>query len=373
MVHKGSGEAVVYRGLHDVGGAGQQTTSPTDEKPSWHLFEYVSREATYPLLVEMKRVEYLDRQYVTLPAHSPGGRPGPIQRPWIWRIDHQRSAALWRLAAPSGERHPPYWIWKRADLALGDVALQWAVTKGLRVADEVAANGGWGNGAWEEHYYRRFSTRYPARAQPLEDYRIVPVNQPAPAWRCCAGPQVSAGNHTIHSNFPVWVNEADGSALTRMRPTSSEAPPLVAFVSEGEVETYPVYVVDEPDYVDEKVASPMLTLSPTWAIYSLTHPTHRATIKDGPLPDANGLPVWRGPDLSEYLHTRRITDVATHFLPFCTGFEARACEAGVRQGDVGRVRAGPATMLMIWWGTIETRLRLRVPSDTDQSDWLRFF
>jgi hypothetical protein len=106
----------------------------------WMRFDYEDAECKYPLLVEWQNE-----------------RRGGTQR---WRLDHIRSAALWRRESASAAANPSYGQWRRVDDAITQALTRWPATDVIGPApSSICINGGWHNGTWTGQYYRSLSTR----------------------------------------------------------------------------------------------------------------------------------------------------------------------------------------------------------------------
>lgn len=98
----------------------------------WMRFEYEDAECKYPLLVEWQNE-----------------RRGGTQR---WRVDHIRSAALWRREAASAAANPAYGLWRRADDAITQALTRWPATAAIGPTPSgVCLDGGWHNGSRSRH------------------------------------------------------------------------------------------------------------------------------------------------------------------------------------------------------------------------------
>jgi hypothetical protein len=131
----------------------------------WMRFEYEDAECKYPLLIEWQNE-----------------RRGGTQR---WRVDHIRSAALWRREAASAASNPAYGLWRRADDAITQALARWPATDAIGPAPSgICINGGWHNGAWTGQYYRSLSTRQIAKSKKYLGPPLVSLAEPAPSpWK----------------------------------------------------------------------------------------------------------------------------------------------------------------------------------------------
>jgi hypothetical protein len=153
--HRTSGEELRVRGRVDAPEGGGRWP--------WIRFDYVSEAegVRYPLLVEVRT------QMVTPPPRA-AGVTHPIR---VWRLDHVRSAALWRDETGRTDAHPSYGLWRRVDEAFWNALTQFRIVKieGMRV-DMPAMSGGWWNGAWRPAFYRRVHSSRVSR----DDWFSVP-------------------------------------------------------------------------------------------------------------------------------------------------------------------------------------------------------
>jgi hypothetical protein len=153
-----TGERVVYRGPVEV------------EAPSssgfWLRFDYIHPELTFPLLVE---------------EIAPSGKSNGT----LWRLDYCHSSELWREESNGDAACPPYGVWRRIDDCVSDALASWPETKGAKLFDMVDLDGGWLNGAWNEHFTRsKQRCRIRDRAQtPDEEFStwLIPLDTPPPS------------------------------------------------------------------------------------------------------------------------------------------------------------------------------------------------
>jgi hypothetical protein len=213
MVHRASGEVIVYRG-----------SLPDD---GWHRFDYEHDDDAYPLAVQPKRVAYPNPSpnRWNMPPWNDGGTP--ILRPWIWRVDHERSASLWRTEAGAPETHPPYWLWCRADIAMMEVALVWPrKTPVGDPAEEVAINAGWLNGAWTTGLYRRFYWSEPLRmtgyrpwnsahALPLSEHYLTPRAVFPSQWSYADSPAIDGFGKELPASGMAMIDAVNGIRIAK--------------------------------------------------------------------------------------------------------------------------------------------------------------
>jgi hypothetical protein len=130
----------------------------------WMRYDYEDAECRYPLLVEWQNE-----------------RRSGTQR---WRVDHIRSAALWRRESASAAANPTYGLWRRVDDASTRALTCWPPTDAIGPAPaNICVNGGWHNGAWTDQYYRSHSTGEPPTSQPYKYLGppLVSLAEPAPS------------------------------------------------------------------------------------------------------------------------------------------------------------------------------------------------
>lgn len=138
LIIPGTGQSVRYAGRvdddADLGLAGNSDRH-------WMRFEYEDGECRYPLLVEYRNIQ--------------DERPR-FWRPVVGRVDHVRSAALWRKETNSATANPPYGLWRRVD---DRICGAFACRPRLEVVgtkpSRPAINGGWLNGRWTSELYCR--------------------------------------------------------------------------------------------------------------------------------------------------------------------------------------------------------------------------
>jgi hypothetical protein len=180
-----------------VGGAPPEPTVPftNSQNRIWLRFDYQDRETTYPLLVEWRNV----------PGHG---------RPLTWRVDHERSARLWRLVRNADAEYPPYGLWRRVDDCIINAFSCWpsAPTTG-RYPTGLALNAGWLNGKWTTSFYRATWSFGPARMPAALDADapiLLPIDAPAPLpW------VFSAAQAIDEASLPdprSWQDEPEGIA-----------------------------------------------------------------------------------------------------------------------------------------------------------------
>jgi len=173
MLHMGTGEQVILRGEVDLRcrllpGQEPARLAAAGHNSGWYRFDYIFEDLRYPLLVGMGPFAYPtpdQQRHLYMPEGE--YRPGPRMDGWIWIVDHDRSAQVWRRESAT-KSLPDYTLWSHADEAIVATALLW---RGERwkprwqyprrkegPALEIALRGGWLNGAWRRDLRRRFGT-----------------------------------------------------------------------------------------------------------------------------------------------------------------------------------------------------------------------
>lgn len=400
FTHRASGEQIAYLGSLGT--------------PDWHRFDYRHEGATYPLAVQMKRVWWPNPDAgQRLPPRYDERSPAELAL-HVWRVDHCRSANLWRNEVKQNVElgsEPPYWLWRRADQAIIDAALLWprGHPSGLRAASDVAVNGGWLNGSWSDRFFRllrRCRERYlcshiaiprmkPAtsirqQGLPLPDYRIPGGEIAPPRWVC-----------TLESAFDLHGHRPYRRAL--MTNPVDDAAVVVSSGSIQQVERlpWPVLVVlrDKIAWATRVQAHGrgsdpeiLLPRAAEWTVLidhycSITHdatdskPTITAWLGK-PVAAFDGIgratlpsydpTVIRHP-LSSYQSWRFLYDCFLNALPFCPGFEEEDFGSDMIHGDVGQLTVVGGFVGGIQGLTTELRLNVELPSDTENTAWTKFF
>jgi hypothetical protein len=134
LVHRLTGQRIRFMGRTENDAAlGIFAT----ENQYWMRFEYRDPEVTYPLLVQWRNI------------------PSKNGRPIVWRLDHLRSAALWRREGGADAPNPGYGLWRRVDDCVLDALGCWPKEfPFLRLPRKIVCEGGWLNGAWSSSFYR---------------------------------------------------------------------------------------------------------------------------------------------------------------------------------------------------------------------------
>jgi hypothetical protein len=381
MVHRVSGEMVLSVGPFDMrnlpGSAG--SASRSERNDGWHRFEYVFEGERYPILVHIFRVASPNPLFSGI-EEPERFTEDKIWEPSIWRVDHVRSAALWRKEhndAPEELSFPSYSLWRRADRAICDAALLWPRDHpGLPTADQAAVNGGWSNGTWREEFYRllrpaeRWRGRHPAKSQlqrspdlfaaPLSQYTTESSGS-EPNW---APADVSTGM--------AMGNDVDGSILT---------------LSDGDAKRPGKHLVLTS--VSRQFQVPCASLGDRWklggepAAQFGPNATWVVRMNDR---SAIALPLRIHP-LQSYELGQWLYEQLLNALPHSPGFEAlgTTSQRKYRQGNCGRVVIQGGFIGGIQSLVTEIRLKLQQPGDRrilsdtliaeygPSTDWLAFF
>jgi len=154
-------------------GSGQRISFQGNVRPldfaqtNLRCFLYEDPELQYPLVVE---------------------RPADTvtkQTRYIWQIDHERSAQLWRKLGNHDQPVPSYGCWRRVEACATDAFLCWPGSEATGPRPwRVESKGGWLNGAWLPTLRRRFDSNidYKYGAQPQFYYRNIDDEPPAEAF-----------------------------------------------------------------------------------------------------------------------------------------------------------------------------------------------
>lgn len=228
MTHSETGERVVFRGeidiryklIADKDGLGRENFS----EPGWYRFDYQFDREVYPLLVGMGSFSYPNPDPYNFggPLSDTEARIGPFLSGWSWIIDHHHSSRLWRLEYGMRMLEPSYSLWKRADLAIMDVAFLWggrdseSWTRGQRPARELALRGGWLNNAWRTDLQRRVGM-VQNLVQDSPNFSISLTDQPPAEVEVKPGIWSLSRHHESRSKTasPAWrlVNEVRNSTI----------------------------------------------------------------------------------------------------------------------------------------------------------------
>lgn len=405
LIHRASGEQVAYIGEMD--------------EPGWHRFEYRHRGGLYPLAVETKRVWW--------PNPRAGQRTGPRgeeREPdelclFIWRVDHPRSADLWRQTQNSGQdsdQPPPYWLWRRVDTAIIDAALLWPkkYPSGLKAADEVAIEGGWLNGRWRESFFRllrhyddfdqeRHNSYFKfgltgaihCLGLPLTDFRLEKVDTAPPRWECTGDSAFDLyGQRTYRQT--LMKDPLQGAALTLSTGNirSLERLPWPVLVVSREQTVWSSQIRAHGAKLAGHVpgAEPSIAISSDWTVSldqycTIAHVSGEPTPVvvswlDKPILPFDGMtrremptynPTLINHALCSYRSWRFLYDCILNALPFCPGFAEQDFESDVLLGDHGQLKIVGGFVGGIQRLTTEARLKLELPSDTEATTWSKFF
>lgn len=182
----------------------------------WFRFDYVSEAegAWYPLLVQVKTgqpepykgiSQWIDWERAGLVEYE-DRHAYPKSTFRFWRVDHDRSLALWREASGFTDELPPYGLWRRADLAIISAALCLPPASPIGTSPEmVALNGGWLNGAWHSDFFRRATYSW-HRASGADKCAFTPAGKMKPDnIRNQFFPIEQATRIPILASCPVWT------------------------------------------------------------------------------------------------------------------------------------------------------------------------
>jgi hypothetical protein len=135
----------------------------------WLRFRALGPGVSYPLLVEAR----------DLPRSDFAG-----DRPWVLRLDHLRSAALW--AAETGAAGPPAEpLWRAVDRVAVDGLYAWPFDPPRQWA-WLALQGGWHEGAWRAPLYRYVQRLGRGRPPPDRRFEAAAAAVPYQSWRFVA-------------------------------------------------------------------------------------------------------------------------------------------------------------------------------------------
>lgn len=394
LIHRASGEQVVYVGAM--------------EEVSWHRFEYREGEIQYPIAVQMKRVWW--------PNPRVGQRAGPRgdeREPdelalHVWRVDHLRSADLWRsqTARNSEGAQPPYWLWRRVDHAIADAALLWPRKLGSDIvaAREVAINGGWLNGLWRENFFRRLRRtdnfdaweHLGAFGLPLTDHYVDDIGARPPRWERVSASgvdlygvktfrQTALRNEIEHASIVatsgslVHLERLPQPALVVLRDDTLWAVPIS---SDG--------LSRKPGAVNDP--NSLLELSLSWTIRmdrpcsislgsgnaaSLSVPWLRRPISSFDGIGKGVLPAYQASaidhPLSSYGSWRFLYDCFLNALPFSPGFDERDLESSFMQCDDGQIKIIGGFVGGTLGLVTEIRLKCDLSSESPNANWSRHF
>lgn len=137
LINRTTGERLRYAGV----------VKPEDVPSAsfWMRFDYESAGIRYPLLVELAEELYWPRPFMK----NKGALKDTL------KIDHLRSAALWRREANVEAEYPPYGVWRRVDDCATDALACWPGLPEVGAFPvQLIVVGGWLNGAWNPDFTR---------------------------------------------------------------------------------------------------------------------------------------------------------------------------------------------------------------------------
>jgi hypothetical protein len=400
MVNRASGEQVAYVGSIEPPGG---PTGPW----TWHRFDYLHQDTRYPLVVEFRRVAY---------AGYHGGQEAAagmqLKNCVVYRVDHVRSAELWRRDTNADASHPSWGLWRRVDEAAIEAICCQPETRYLGPpVDEVALSGGWFNGEWRDALYRRqlnsaflhHRNRTEVRSLPLSAYKLLPLDEAPAKWvfdpsapvgpsKVCRPMMRTPDGRCLYSN-PIWDRHWFSDGLRYSDPGLEMwlfwQPPLTLFTRQ----------------TAESLASKTRKDDDLWISSFRSAGLHDACGVDS---ERLGLFEYRadqaGPELldamgssqdmrlyghdqrqhsgilSRYGLWQRLNDCLSHAVPCSPGFDEQAesrgsllgemvtcCIASMSGGAVGGLQfVGFRPMRQI-------RLSLSVPNARGESDWRILF
>jgi len=114
----------------------------SSSKRQWMRFTYSDHEIQYPVVVEARHVRK---------------NTSRTERHNVWRVDHIRSAKLWKRETGQENDHPPHNLWQRLDDCLCDAFGCWPQDALDPPFEEVSIAGGWYAGRWTHQLYRHLS------------------------------------------------------------------------------------------------------------------------------------------------------------------------------------------------------------------------
>ncbi|WP_320499796.1 hypothetical protein [Dongia rigui] len=186
-------------------------------------FDYEYHDVTYPLLIDTGEILYPNPHPNFGLMLNWEDAPRETIASFVWRIDHNKSAALWKLAQTGSSLFPAYSLWRQIDRAIVEVAMSGITAPGgighhMRRAREVATIGGWHNGKWHSELLRRVgevqflkktSYFYPRR---VPFFGLDADRQPS-KWRPEGG-QLNGADFPLDTSEQFMVNDADGATLS---------------------------------------------------------------------------------------------------------------------------------------------------------------
>jgi hypothetical protein len=160
-----SGQRITFQGSNSSF-VNRASSADTTADSSW-CFLYEDRDLQYPLIVE---------RLVNRVASQPR---------YIWQIDHQRSAQLWRKRGNHDQPFPSYGFWRRVDACATDAFLCWPNSEATGSRPwRVESRSGWLNGVWLQNSRRSCDSGidYKFEAQPRLYYRNADDELPTGAF-----------------------------------------------------------------------------------------------------------------------------------------------------------------------------------------------
>lgn len=175
------------------------------EDARWLRFEYEDDEVCYPVVARLIRGDYVDPEF---PRRRKTGQ--------ILRIDHNRSAIVWRRETGAATDSPPYGLWRRVDDCITDAFACWPALPRYELAlGQVGIRGGWLNGDWRENFVRTFPALTEKIKQGvavsqgvLEAERplVMPLDaEPPSPWRFHGFPEGDAPNGEVSPDLGHFV------------------------------------------------------------------------------------------------------------------------------------------------------------------------
>jgi hypothetical protein len=408
---------------------------------SWYRFDYAHAGdgAAYPLLVEVKRIapepyrgigQWVEVARASAVEYEERAAFAKDEFP-VWRIDHDRSLLLWQAETGAGDVLPPYGLWRRADIAMIAAALTLPPVAILGPAPEmVIVNGGWLNGEWRPHVYRRATYSW-HRASGADKYALGPDGKIRPGHGAQQFyPEAQAWRLPLHAACPRWSRtELKVRFEHQVPPDTVETVAAMREERTGEV-IYPVhwrsfdpltgkeswqrdlayagYGLVLKDAVDfryrpaEQVLVDPINISQDFAlsdfVHTITTPArarffefYDLDLARTLLPDlkvsqnllqaeARAAPEdlieWRElrkGSIGSYRLSLVLHEAFLHALPFATGFDAGAPVRTATLGERATFDFKSGETGCQWLYETTLRLSLRLPSDGDGPGWEEWF
>ena len=418
--HRASGEKIAFRGAVSpeiIAALSRRSRSqaaarlPTNP---WARFDYVFGSETYPLLIEIRQVRYPNPwpdRYVRAPYN---GDREPTFNLTVWRLDHILSAALWKSERGNDgdsleqlNEPPPYMLWRLAERAMIDAALLWPANLAvLPAADEVAVNGGWINGTWTHEVYRRhrpedlvaFRSRTATRgvaSLPLSEYTTVLPFRSSPKWESIVDASIGFHGERHEQMAPVLRNREDGTVIGSVGVNASHHwSGRVAGICTCRDDMYITLGMTSSEDVNRLEGWPgtsSAAVNASWNLMLHGYCAMGLRSENASQPSFIAKAVrsldsialrrmslhYDGATVSHPLMSfdlyQWLYDCFLNALPFSRGFEPDTPRDSPRQGDVGRVYINAGYLGDMQILTTEIRLKLRLPSDDDETSWSVFF